>query len=121
MAPPKKSKKPKRKAKDPSKIGDRSNAAHVELKAGDTEWWYTFWHKNGGSPGCSSTKPMGELDEMKVHAKEMVRLLKKGMKKVKTSCKKGWRKAKNAAATWKKLPSPIKKKLVKKGKQSFYE
>ncbi|KAJ8458446.1 hypothetical protein OPV22_031372 [Ensete ventricosum] len=71
--------------------------------------------------GSSSAEPMGELAEMKVHAKEMVRLLKKGMKKVKTSCKKGWRKAKNAAATWKKLPSPIKKKLVKKGKQSFHE
>ncbi|WOL14406.1 nuclease HARBI1 [Canna indica] len=52
MAPPKKSKKPKRKAKDPSKLGEKSNP-HAELKAGDTEWWYTFWHKNGNAAGLS--------------------------------------------------------------------
>lgn len=64
---------------------------------------------------------MGEMDEIKDHAKELMHLLKKGMKKVKASCKKGWRKAKNAAATCKKLPSPIKKRIVKRGQKSMHD
>lgn len=54
MAPPKKGKKPKRKPRDRSKLSEKSNP-HLELKAGDTEWWYAFWHKNGGATGTLET------------------------------------------------------------------
>ncbi|XP_042430641.1 protein ANTAGONIST OF LIKE HETEROCHROMATIN PROTEIN 1-like [Zingiber officinale] len=50
MAPLKKGKKLKRKPRDRSKLSEKPNP-HLELKAGDTEWWYTFWHKNGSATG----------------------------------------------------------------------
>lgn len=54
MAPLKKGKKPKRKPRDRSKLSEKSNP-HSELKGGDTEWWYAFWHKNGGATGTLET------------------------------------------------------------------
>ncbi|PKA59743.1 hypothetical protein AXF42_Ash011867 [Apostasia shenzhenica] len=47
MAPPKKSKKVKRKAKDSSKCGSLYSEPKLpEPQPPDSEWWYSFWHKN---------------------------------------------------------------------------
>lgn len=64
---------------------------------------------------------MGEMEEMKDRARVFMHHLKKGLKKVKSSCKKGWGKTKNAAATWNKLTFPIEKRLTKAGQKSTHE
>ncbi|KAK8952840.1 hypothetical protein KSP40_PGU011562 [Platanthera guangdongensis] len=47
MAPPKKLKKTKTKAKDSSKCGNPSSQPKPpDSQASDNEWWYSFWHKN---------------------------------------------------------------------------
>ncbi|OAY67860.1 putative nuclease HARBI1 [Ananas comosus] len=51
MAPPKKSKKPKRKSKDSAASGSRSTAqiGPAEAKNLETEWWYSFLQKQSDS------------------------------------------------------------------------
>ncbi|XP_020580460.1 protein ANTAGONIST OF LIKE HETEROCHROMATIN PROTEIN 1 [Phalaenopsis equestris] len=52
MAPLKKLKKTKRKAKDFSKCGKPSVPKPQESQQTDNDWWYSFWHKNSDSgPG----------------------------------------------------------------------
>ncbi|KAG0497219.1 hypothetical protein HPP92_001667 [Vanilla planifolia] len=46
MAPPKKLKKAKRKAKDSSKCNSSTETRTAESQASDNDWWYSFWHKN---------------------------------------------------------------------------
>ncbi|KAG6535459.1 hypothetical protein ZIOFF_000432 [Zingiber officinale] len=59
MAPLKKGKKLKRKPRDRSKLSEKPNP-HLELKAGDTEWWYTFWHKNGSATDSADGLTLGK-------------------------------------------------------------
>lgn len=53
MAPPKKSKKTKRRSKDSAKCSSRSSLSldpkSAEPKAPDTDWWHSFWQKNSNS------------------------------------------------------------------------
>lgn len=51
MAPPKKSKKPKRKSKDSAASGSKSTAqiGPAEAKNLETEWWYSFLQKQSDS------------------------------------------------------------------------
>ncbi|KAM0951876.1 putative harbinger transposase-derived nuclease domain-containing protein [Dioscorea sansibarensis] len=53
MAPPKKSKKTKRKLKDGSKSNPLSDPKSAESKASEVDWWYAFWRKNTDSVGAT--------------------------------------------------------------------